>query len=125
MLPDIPEKKYYKIGEVSRIFGLEPHVLRFWETEFSSVRPKKDSGNQRLYQRKDLESIARIKQLLYEEKFTIAGAREKLKESDSVEPQSSEPAKDSLRPDIEEKLVKIKKGLVEIRDILSSPPSKL
>lgn len=125
MLPNIPKKKYYKIGEVSRIFGLEPHVLRFWETEFSSVRPKKDSGNQRLYQRKDLESIARIKELLYEEKFTIAGAREKLKADDAVEAQSSQSEKDTFNPDIAEKLTELKKGLVEIRDILSSPPSKI
>ena len=119
MFPDIPEKKYYKIGEVSRIFGLEPHVLRFWETEFSSVRPKKDSGNQRLYQRKDLQSIARIKELLYEEKFTIAGAREKLKEVDLVVAQDIQPSKGTCDPDIAEKLLELKKGLLEIRDILS------
>ncbi len=116
---DIPEKKYYKIGEVSRIFGLEPHVLRFWEIEFSSVRPKKDSGNQRLYQRKDLESIARIKALLYEDKFTIAGARERLKEVDASGLESNKASEVSSGSDTMAKLVKIKKELLEIREILS------
>jgi DNA-binding transcriptional MerR regulator len=119
MLPNIPEKKYYKIGEVSRLFDLEPHVLRFWETEFSSVRPKKDSGNQRLYQRRDLESIARIKKLLYEEKFTIAGAREKLKEMDAAGRESKKTSEISSEADTAAKLIQIKKGLLEIRDILS------
>jgi len=119
MLPDIPEKKYYKIGEVSRIFGLEPHVLRFWETEFSSVRPKKDSGNQRLYQRRDLESIARIKELLYEEKFTIAGARERLKEMETAGPETKITPGTSCETDSLGKLLQIKKGLLEVREILS------
>lgn len=109
MLKDIPEKKYYKIGEVSRIFDLEPHVLRFWESEFAAVKPKKDSGNQRLYQKKDLESIARIKKLLYEDKFTIAGAKEKIKELDAgIYVESSGRAT----------LADIRKGLQEIVEIL-------
>ena len=119
MLPDIPKKKYYKIGEVSRIFDLEPHVLRFWEAEFSTVRPKKDSGNQRLYQRRDLESIARIKKLLYEEKFTIAGARERLKEMEIAGPESKITSETSYETDTVGKLLQIRKGLLEIREILS------
>lgn len=118
MFPSIPEKKYYKIGEVSRFFALEPHVLRFWESEFSIIRPKKDSGNQRLYRRKDLESIFRIKKLLYEDKFTIAGAREKLKEVER-ERGSTDAASPPENRELKESLVLIRKGLEEIKDILS------
>jgi DNA-binding transcriptional MerR regulator len=72
---DIPDKLYFRIGEVSRIAGLPTYVLRFWETEFSRMRPKRTSSGQRLYTRKDIELILKIKSLLYEKKFTIPGAR--------------------------------------------------
>ena len=75
---DMPEKIYYSIGEVGAITGLEPHVLRYWETEFSSLRPKKNNRGQRNYQKKDIELILHIKELLYNRKFTIAGARKAL-----------------------------------------------
>jgi DNA-binding transcriptional MerR regulator len=74
----IPEKLYYKIGEVSQISGVEPYVLRYWESEFKIVTPGRTHSKQRLYRRKDLELILEIKKLLYEEKFTIAGAKKKL-----------------------------------------------
>jgi DNA-binding transcriptional MerR regulator len=77
---DIPEKLYFKIGEVAKITGLKPYVLRYWETEFSPIRPTKSKTNQRVYQRKDIEVILLIKKLLYDEKFTIEGARARLKE---------------------------------------------
>jgi DNA-binding transcriptional MerR regulator len=72
---DIPDKLYFRIGEASRIAGLPTYVLRFWETEFSRMRPKRTSSGQRLYTRKDIELILKIKNLLYEKKFTIPGAR--------------------------------------------------
>lgn len=75
----IPEKLYFKIGEVAKIVGVEPYVLRYWETEFSEIVPPKSRGKQRLYRRKDIEQIIAIKQLLYSEKFTIDGARRRLK----------------------------------------------
>ena len=75
----MPEKIYYSIGEVREIAGLEPHVLRYWETEFSSLRPKKNNRGQRTYQKKDIELILSIKDLLYNRKFTIAGAKKALK----------------------------------------------
>ena len=68
-------KLYYSIGEVRAITGLEPYVLRYWETEFPKLKPKKNSGGQRAYQRKDIELILRIKELLYEQGYTIKGAR--------------------------------------------------
>lgn len=75
----LPEdKRYYRIGEVSRIIGVEPYVLRYWESEFPQIRPRRADTNQRTYQKKDLDVIMKIKQLLYEEKLTIEGARKRL-----------------------------------------------
>lgn len=76
----IPDKVFFKIGEVSRITELKPYVLRYWETEFPFIRPTKTKTNQRVYERCDIETILLIKKLLYEEKFTIEGARSRLKE---------------------------------------------
>jgi DNA-binding transcriptional MerR regulator len=74
-------KRYYRIGEVSRITGVKPHVLRYWETEFRWMAPPKSRSKQRLYRRKDIETVLAIKRLLYEERYTIAGARLQLRES--------------------------------------------
>jgi DNA-binding transcriptional MerR regulator len=79
-LADIPDKQYFKIGEVSRITGVKPHVLRYWESEFAAIRPQKTRTNQRLYRRRDVELLLLIKQLLYQEGFTIAGANKRLRE---------------------------------------------
>src|SRR5215469_18740219 len=75
-VPEIPDKLYFKIGEVSEILGVEPYVLRYWETEFPQLAPKKSGTGHRLYRRKDVELLVRIKQLLYEKRFTIQGARQ-------------------------------------------------
>src|SRR6188768_2515555 len=74
----IPEKIYFKIGEVCEIVGVQPHVLRYWETEFPMLSPQKNQSGQRSYRKRDVEISLRIKQLLYQEMFTIAGARKKL-----------------------------------------------
>jgi DNA-binding transcriptional MerR regulator len=76
--PEIPDKLYFKIGEVSELLGVEPYVLRYWETEFSVLSPKKSGTGHRLYRRKDVELLLRIKHLLYEKRFTIEGARQSL-----------------------------------------------
>src|ERR1043166_2826709 len=76
--PEIPDKLYFKIGEVSDLLGVEPYVLRYWETEFSVLSPKKSGTGHRLYRRKDVELLLRIKHLLYEKRFTIEGARQSL-----------------------------------------------
>ena len=76
--PEIPDKLYFKIGDVSEILGVEPYVLRYWETEFSQLSPKKSGTGHRLYRRKDVELLLRIKHLLYEKRFTIEGARQSL-----------------------------------------------
>jgi DNA-binding transcriptional MerR regulator len=75
----IPEKLYFRIGEVARLCVLPAYVLRFWETEFPQLKPVKSSTGQRMYRHKDVESILRIKRLLYEDGFTIAGARQHLR----------------------------------------------
>jgi DNA-binding transcriptional MerR regulator len=78
----LPDKLYYRIGEVSAITGLAPYVLRFWESEFKKIRPKRTDTGQRLYRRKDVELVLEIKNLLYIKKYTIQGARQHLKVAD-------------------------------------------
>ena len=88
----IPEdRKYFRIGEASRIVGVEPYVLRYWESEFSQIRPQRADSNQRTYQKQDLETLLEIKRLLYEEKMTIEGARLRFKGEKSEKPAFSEP----------------------------------
>ena len=79
------ERLYYRIGEVSRITGLKPHVLRYWESEFKAIRPYKSGSLQRLYRNKDLDLILKIRKLLYEEGFTIAGAKKKIRDLERAE----------------------------------------
>lgn len=79
----IPDKLFFKIGEVAEIAGVEQHVLRYWEDEFDALKPNKNKSGQRLYQKKDIDQVLAIKQLLYTDKFTIAGAKKKLKQKRS------------------------------------------
>src|SRR5437016_2214420 len=83
---EIPDKLYFRIGEVARLAGIKPYVLRFWETEFSGLGPKKSGTGQRLYRRKDVELVLEIKRLLYEKRFTIEGARKFLETRPKAEP---------------------------------------
>ena len=83
--PISSERLYYRIGEVSRITGLKPYVLRYWESEFKIIKPYKGGSLQRLYRRKDLDLIFKIKKLLYEDGFTIAGAKKKIRDLEKVE----------------------------------------
>ena len=83
--PISSERLYYRIGEVSRITGLKPHVLRYWESEFKVIKPHKGGSLQRLYRRKDLDLILKIKKLLYQDGFTIAGAKKKIRDLERVE----------------------------------------
>ena len=86
--PEIPDKLYFKIGEVSELLGVEPYVLRYWESEFPVLSPKKSGTGHRLYRRKDVELLLRIKHLLYEKRFTIEGARQTLQsEAKAPKPQ--------------------------------------
>ncbi len=97
---EIPDKLYFRIGEVARLAGIKPYVLRFWETEFSGLGPKKSGTGHRLYRRKDVELVLEIKRLLYEQRFTIEGARKLLESKPKLEavrtslrPQKVKPAK--------------------------------
>ncbi|WP_290650472.1 MerR family transcriptional regulator [Aquisalimonas sp.] len=84
-LPPIPAKRYFTIGEVSELCAVKPHVLRYWEQEFPQVKPVKRRGNRRYYQRQDVILIRQIRSLLYEEGFTIGGARQRLSGDDAKE----------------------------------------
>jgi DNA-binding transcriptional MerR regulator len=113
----IPEKLYFRIGEVARLCRLHAYVLRFWETEFPQLKPIKSSTGQRMYRRKDVENVLRIKKLLYEEGFTIAGARQHLRSEIKSEKKQSplpfpESSAVSLKP--------IRQGLREILTLLSA-----
>ena len=105
--PSIPDKLYFSIGEVSEIVGVAPHVLRYWESEFPSVRPVKRRGNRRLYRRQEVETLLKIRYLLYERRFTIAGARAYLRRKGETDPM--------------ELLRTIRDELMEIRQLLRSP----
>jgi DNA-binding transcriptional MerR regulator len=95
---DVPVKLYYRIGEVSQIVGVEPHVLRYWETEFRSIRPQKSRKGQRIYSRRDVDKLLKVRDLLYTHGFTIAGARKRLREGgEEAEPAPTPPAA-SLSP---------------------------
>lgn len=85
MSRQLPDKLYFRIGEVAEIVGVEPHVLRYWETEFRSVRPEKSRRGQRVYSRRDVDTLLRVKELLYGHRYTIAGARRKLR-TEGLEP---------------------------------------
>ena len=107
----IPDKPYFKIGEVARLCAVKPYVLRYWETEFRSIRPQKTKSQQRLYKRKDVELLLKIRALLYDERFTIEGARARLRElghDEGPAPSVPPPAVDI------EILKKLKQGLVEL-----------
>src|ERR1700728_1159462 len=103
--PEIPDKLFFRIGEVSEILGVEPYVLRYWESEFPGLSPKKSSSGQRMFRRKDVELLLRIKQLLYEKKFTIEGARKALQQKQTA----AEP---------ENPLPRIRKAVAEILELL-------
>jgi DNA-binding transcriptional MerR regulator len=100
-LPAIPAKRYFTIGEVSELCGVKPHVLRYWEQEFTQLRPVKRRGNRRYYQHHEVLLIRRIRELLYEQGFTISGARNRLDESLSAVParSMSSTASSSRAPD--------------------------
>jgi DNA-binding transcriptional MerR regulator len=133
----IPEKIYFRIGEVSELAKLPTYVLRFWETEFSQLRPTKSSTGQRMYRRKDVEYVMQIRKLLYEDGFTIAGAREKLREELRLMRRQAREASQTLREDgngaqavlpflapvsgaqSEKELRRVRQQLSEVLDLLS------
>jgi DNA-binding transcriptional MerR regulator len=143
-LPTIPAKRYFTIGEVSDLCGVKPHVLRYWEQEFTQLRPMKRRGNRRYYQHHEVLMIRRIRDLLYDQGFTISGARNKLQEIVQVERDkrragevmlegvevievedpSFDDFEDSAPPEerdlFSQKMLLVRRELFEIRDLLSS-----
>ncbi len=114
----IPDKLYFRIGEVSRLCRLPAYVLRFWETEFPQLKPTKSSTGQRMYRRRDLENVLRIKTLLYDEGYTIAGARQQLRsEAKASKTQVGLPFPRRSHGD---GLKRVRQGLQEILAILSA-----
>jgi DNA-binding transcriptional MerR regulator len=115
----LPTKLYFRIGEVAHALGLETHVLRYWETEFRSIRPQKSARGQRVYSRRDVETLARVKELLYERGFTIAGARKHLRDG-GVEPR--EPTDPALRgaARMRNALLELRQEIVALMDDLGS-----
>ena len=105
----LSDKLFYKIGEVSHLTGLESYIIRYWETEFPMLHPKKSRGGQRIYQKKDLETVFKIKQMLYERGYTIAGARKALGRRGL-----------SSNADPQDLLIKLRADLSDILNLVSS-----
>lgn len=124
--PQIPDRLFFRIGDVSEVAGIEPYVLRFWESEFPNLAPKKGSNGQREYRRKDVEMVLEIKRLLYDEGYTIAGARKALKDKSRKKKREPRPRVQSALPGMaapvdgpsSEALGAIKKELQEILKLL-------
>ncbi len=121
-LPAIPAKRYFTIGEVSELCGVKPHVLRYWEQEFTQLRPVKRGGNRRYYQHHEVLLVRRIRELLYEQGFTINGARLRLGEDGRAgRSQAQRPARAASQHSVQgqETLDAIREELVQIRQLLS------
>jgi DNA-binding transcriptional MerR regulator len=122
---DIPDKLYFRIGEVAKLCDVAAYVLRFWESEFPQLKPHKGGTGQRLYRRRDVETALHIKSLLYDQGYTIPGARQVIKsELKQKEPQLAlgiEPAAPSVNP---QQLRKLQKELRELLALLSKPPAR-
>lgn len=118
---EIPDKVYFRIGEVSELVGVDPHVLRYWESEFSVIRPRRARSNQRLYRRQDVEYLLLIKTLLHNDGYTIAGARNLLKNKKGDGSQCGGPAKKPKKAKVSSRsqLADIKKELRKIQQILA------
>ena len=125
-LPSIPAKRYFTIGEVSELCGVKPHVLRYWEQEFTQLKPVKRRGNRRYYQHHEVLLIRRIRELLYEQRFTISGARNRLDERDldvQEEPVALTEKKTVLLSGVN--VAALRTELEEIRNLLTLPATQI
>ena len=117
MQTKIPDKLYFKIGEVAKMANVPTHVLRYWESEFAEIKPKRANSKQRLYRRQDVELILKVKTLLHEQGYTIAGARKFI--ASGIDIQQTIPAKQTiLQSTFGEKLSSLKKDLKELQTLL-------
>ncbi len=103
----LPAKLYFRIGEVAELVGVEPHVLRYWEREFRAIRPTKSAKGQRVYSRRDVENLMRVRELLYREGFTIAGAKKKLQRA-GVEPRPANDVDPRMAAKLREQLLALR-----------------
>src|SRR6186997_1174337 len=117
---ELPAKLYYRIGEVAGLVGVKTHVLRYWETEFRSIRPQKSAKGQRVYTRRDVETLLKVKELLYSHRFTIAGARRKLREG-GFEPSESGQVNREEAQRMRETLLEIRGEVVALLTELERP----
>ena len=115
MPSQLPDKLYFKIGEVSKLADVAPHVLRYWESEFTTIKPKRAGSKQRLYRRKDVELILAIKNLLHQQGYTIAGAKKLINEANNLESMKIKEDKSKVHSN---RLDTIKEELLEIRNLL-------
>ncbi len=120
-MTNIPDKLYFKIGEVARITRVKPYVLRYWESEFKIISPKKSLAKQRVYTRKDVDLILEIKNLLYKEKFTLDGAKRKVRASRPESGKSGQLALPFTEEAYRKTIRDIKKELCSIREMLVGP----
>lgn len=121
--PEIPNKLYFRIGEVAKLAGIKPYVLRFWESEFSGLGPKKSGTGHRLYRRKDVELVLEIKRLLYVKRYTIEGARKVLESKPKRESarQAETRKQGHLFPGTSALYQEVRRGLTEVLEILNQP----
>ena len=121
MRNDIPDKVYFRIGEVSDLVGVDQHVLRYWETEFKVIRPRRAKSNQRLYRKQDVENLLLIKSLLHSEGYTISGARKflKNKKQDDIATGQDKKVETVKKSPSGKQLASIKKELVKIQQIIA------
>src|SRR2546430_3550139 len=106
-MAELPSKLFFRIGEVAGLVGVEPHVLRYWEREFRSIRPTKSAKGQRVYSRRDVENLLRVRDLLYAEGFTIAGAKKRLQKA-GVEPRTKQDPAARTNTRVREKLTALR-----------------
>lgn len=116
----LPDKLFFRIGEVAEIVGVKPHVLRYWESEFNCLRPMKTRGSHRQYRRRDVELAMRIKQLLHDEGYTIAGARKKMRELGEDRSGAPPPEKASREVQLRASLLGLREELVTLLERLDS-----
>jgi len=120
--PELPDKLYFKIGEVAKIVGVKPYVLRYWETEFPAIRPGKTRSKHRLYRRRDVEALLEIKRLLHNERYTIEGAKRRLKSLAAKAVPAAEPRPQLALPlgerTYRNALVRVRKDLQALYELL-------
>jgi DNA-binding transcriptional MerR regulator len=114
---EVPDRLYFKIGEVAKLVGVKPYVLRYWETEFSIVRPGKTRARHRLYRRKDVETLLEIRRLLYAERYTIEGAKRRLRESGRLTDEAQTALDEGAA-----RLARVREELLALHRMLSNDP---